>query len=194
MPPELSWPAPPKSALRNVPHLANFITPPWLKAALAELGQREVPGKGSNQRILDYRQMAGLSGIKGDDSDVPWCAIFINAMLAQAGVKTSGSAMARSFAKHPHFERLAAPMVGCIVVISSSRGPASGHVFFYAGETATHIWGCGGNQNDGVTIDDFSKDKLVGYFWPRGIAKLPAPFDKPVKVTATASAKAVRDA
>lgn len=187
-------PAVPKAALASAPHLANFILAPWLKAALGEMGQREVPGKGSNSRILEYRKMARLSGIQGDDSDVPWCAIFVNAMLAQVGEKTSGSAMARSFAKHADFERLTKPMVGCITVISSSRGPASGHVFFYTGETATHLQGCGGNQNDAVTIAKFPKAKLVGFFWPRAAAKIVAPFDKPVLLAGGGPEGPVRDA
>lgn len=162
-------------------HLTNWILAPWMKAALGEIGQREVNGPKANPRILQYRNLAGIA-IGGDDGVVPWCAIFVNAMLATAGVKTSGSAMARSFATSPQFERLKEPMVGCITVISSNRGPASGHVFFYSAENGLFFQALGGNQNDSVNIAMFHKNKLVGHFWPKGQPKPPAPFDRPVKL------------
>lgn len=175
-------------------HLTNWILPAWMKAALAELGQREINGPKSNPRILQYRKMAGIA-LGGDDGIVPWCAIFINAMLAQAGVKTSGSAMARSFATSPHFEKLKEPIVGCITVISSNRGAASGHVFLYSAENGLFFQALGGNQDDSVNIAPFHKSKLVGHYWPKGQAKPPEPFNRPVKLASRiASSKAVRDA
>jgi uncharacterized protein (TIGR02594 family) len=184
-------------AATKAPHLNDFIRTTWLNHAIEELGEREVPGPKSNPRIMEYRRMAGTDAFAGDDSSVPWCAIFINAMLESAGHKGSASAMARSFVKHPAFERLEAPMVGCITVISSSRGPASGHVFFYTGENGLFLQGLGGNQNDSVSIEMFQKKKLVGHFWPRGVPKLPPPFDKPVRLARQLlphERKAVRDA
>lgn len=47
--------------------------PTWWTWALAQLGVAEHPGAGSNERVLAYRKAAKLSGIKGDDSVVPWC-------------------------------------------------------------------------------------------------------------------------
>lgn len=181
------------TAAIKAPHLANWPLAPWLVRAIAELGQKEVAGAKSNPRIIAYRDFAGIK-IDGEDSLVPWCAIFVNACLAMAKVKGSGSAMARGFVKHPAFERLDAPQVGCITVISSSRGPASGHVFFYTGENGLFVQGLGGNQNDSVSVEMFHKGKLVGHFWPKGVPKNPAPFDKPVKLAAGKAAKAVRDA
>ncbi|MGL5447462.1 MAG: TIGR02594 family protein [Rhabdaerophilum sp.] len=183
-------------AVAKAPHLANWILTPWLKAAIEEIGQAEVAGAKSNPRIMAYRQFADIK-IGGDDSVVPWCAIFINAVLAVVKVKGSGSAMARSFVKHPDFVRLEKPVVGCITVISSSRGPASGHVFFYTGENALFLQGLGGNQNDSVSIEMFQKAKLVGHFWPRGVPLPPAPFDQPVRLARPLlphEKKAVRDA
>lgn len=180
----------------KAPHLKTWPLSPWLAAALDEVGQKEVAGKGSNPRILEYRRMAGIA-LGGDDSVVPWCAIFVNAMLAKAGVKTSGNAMARSFAASPHFERLKAPIVGCITVISSSRGPASGHVFFYVGENGILFQALGGNQNDQVNVAMFQKAKLVGHFWPKGVPHPAAPFDTPVRLARPLlphEKKAARDA
>lgn len=185
-------------AYEKAPHLSNWTLPRWMELALKEVGQREIAGAKSNPRILEYRRMAGLTQFGAmDDGRVPWCAIFINAMLAEAGVKTSGSAMARSFAKHPDFIRLEQPMVGCITVISSSRGPASGHVFFYSAENGLMLQGLGGNQNDSVSVEMFQKAKLVGHFWPRAVPTLAAPFSQPVRLARPLlphERKAVRDA
>lgn len=155
--------------------------PAWMAAALAEYGTREVSGAKSNPRILGYRKLAGLP-IGGDDSDVPWCAIFVNAMLAQAKVKTSGSAMARSFVKHANFERLDQPVLGCIAVKSSNRGAASGHVGFYVAEDGLMTWLLGGNQNDEANISAFRKREFVGFFWPKGVAKPSAPWNAPIRL------------
>ena len=186
-----------KSAeLAKAPHLASWPQPSWLKAAIAEIGTTEVAGAKSNPRIIEYRRMADIA-LGGDDSIVPWCAIFINAMLASAKVETSGSAMARSFANNKNFRKLNAPIVGCITVISSTRGPASGHVFFYTGDNGLFLQGIGGNQNDSVNISMFQKKKLVGHFWPREVALPNAPFDKAVRLARPLlphEKKAVRDA
>jgi uncharacterized protein (TIGR02594 family) len=184
-------------AAETAPHLRDYILVPWLKAAIEEIGQAESPGPKSNPSLLDYRRMAGVDGLAGEDGVVPWCALFINAMLAEAGIRGSGSAMARSFVGHPAFERLEAPMVGCITVISSNRGPASGHVFFYTGENGLFFQGLGGNQNDQVSIAMFPKAKRVGHFWPKGQRKLPSPYDQPVRLARPLlphERKAVRDA
>jgi len=184
------------AAIAKAPHLASWPLAPWLKEAVEEIGQREVAGAKSNPRIMAYRDFAGIK-IGGDDSVIPWCAIFVNACLAMAKVKGSGSAMARSFVKHPDFIRLDAPVIGCITVISSNRGPTSGHVFFYTGENALFLQGLGGNQNDSVSIEMFQKAKLVGHFWPKGEKLPPAPFNQPVKLARPLlphEKKAVRDA
>lgn len=163
-------------------HLKTMPVPAWLATAMNHVGTTEVAGKGSNPKIIGYRSKAGIK-LGGEDSVVPWCAIFINAMLAWAGVRGTESAAARSFAASPLFEKLKEPMVGCITVISSNRGPASGHVFFYIGENGLFFQGLGGNQNDAVTDDGFfQKKKLVGHYWPKGQPKPKAPYDRPYKL------------
>ncbi|QCI65647.1 TIGR02594 family protein [Phreatobacter stygius] len=169
-------------ASAKAPHLDAWPLPPWLRAAIEEIGTAEVPGPKSNPRIVEYRKLSGIN-LPGDDGAVPWCAIFVNAMLAKAGVAGSGSGMARSFTSSPNFERLAAPVVGCITVFSSTRGPASGHVNIYTAENGIMFQGIGGNQNDEVSISMFPKSKLVGHFWPKGHPKPNAPFDQQVRLT-----------
>lgn len=162
-------------------HLKAVPLPKWMKFALDEIGVAEVSGAKSNPVILNYRRLAHIA-IGGDDSTVPWCAIFVNAMLALAGVSGTGSAMARSFCNSPAFEKLTVPMIGCIVVQSSNRGPSSGHVYFYTGENALFIQGPGGNENDSVGISMHQKKKVVGYYWPKGYPKPKPPYDQPYKL------------
>ena len=172
--------------------LASLTPPVWLARAIAELGVSEVSGPKSNPRILDYRKL-GKTPLGGDDGAVPWCAIFVNAMLEKAGVPGSASAMARSYVKHPGFTKLVAPMLGCIAVKSSNRGAASGHVGFYVGEDATSIHLLGGNQNDQVNFSSFRKAEFVGFFWPKGQPSPPAPYDRPVILGAATKVAAVRE-
>jgi len=165
-------------------YLAAAVKAAWLNKAIGELGVSEVVGAKSNPRILDYRKL-GKTPLGGDDGAVPWCAIFVNAMLEKAGVAGSASAMARSYVKHAAFERLGQPMLGCIAVKSSNRGPASGHVGFYVGEDGGTVYLLGGNQGDAVNISGFKKAEFVGYFWPKGEPKPGAPWDKPYRVAAS---------
>jgi uncharacterized protein (TIGR02594 family) len=175
-------------------YLAAAGKPAWLSAAIGQLGVAEVSGAKSNPRILDYRKI-GKTPLGGDDGAVAWCAIFVNAMLEKSEVAGSASAMARSYVRHAAFERLTVPMVGCIAVKSSSRGPSSGHVGFYVGEDGAYVYLLGGNQSDSVNISAFRKAEFVGYFWPKGQPKPPAPFDKPYRLAVAGRAsQPVREA
>ncbi len=182
-----------------IPILFKFLRaapcPRFLQAALSEVedGVRETPGPRSTRRIIDYRVMAKIA-IGGDDGEVPWCAIFVNAMLESTGAPGSRSAMARSFVRNAGFKRLDRPCLGAVTVLSSSRGPSSGHVGFYVGSGPGRLWLAGGNQNDACTIDDFADAKLVGHFWPVGLPLPAAPWDRPFQVSAPPSGKPVRDA
>ena len=161
---------------------------PWLARAKQELGVHETPGAVTTPRIELYRSMAGLSGIKGDDGAVPWCAIFVGAMLRQVGLQASGSAMARSYSNWG--ERCPDGTPGAITVKSSTRGPTSGHVFFATGNvTTTHIEGLGGNQSDAVTLAWWPRAEIVTSRWPSGVpmpaagANMVSAIQPPKKVT-----------
>jgi uncharacterized protein (TIGR02594 family) len=163
-------------------HLTKAPKPGWLVKALEEIGQREVSGAASNPRILQYRKM-GKTPLGGDDGAVPWCAIFTNAMLEVTGVPGSGSAMARSYVSSGSFRKLAQPMLGCVAVKSSNRGPASGHVGFYVGEDGLFLYLMGGNQNDEANISAFRKSEFIGFYWPKGQPEPPAPWNGPYRLS-----------
>ena len=162
--------------------------PAWIVAARQELGVRETPGPVSTRRIMDYRTMADLH-LAGDDGVVPWCAIFVGAMLAKAGVPNSRSAMARSYA---HWGVACPEVAGAVAVFSSLRGPMSGHVAFATGRvTTTHIEVLGGNQGDAVSIAMMPLVRLIATRWPTTV---PVPPGGPTLIAASAPLHPVSDA
>ncbi len=133
--------------------------PPWLAFARIQLGTREVPGSGNNPSVIDYYAEAAHPEIKQDS--VAWCAAFVGAMLKRAGIKPSGSLMARSYLDWG--VPLEKPRLGCIVVFKRGA-PPSGHVAFYVGGNVKVL---GGNQGDAVTIATMRRDSVLGFRWPK---------------------------
>lgn len=151
------------------------VEPDWLRWARAELGEREVPGKKSNARIIEYRTIGMTTDDAGtEDGSRPWCADFTNAALEASGVHGTRSGMARSFERSDHFVKLSGPALGCIVTFwRESKASGKGHVGFYVGETANRVRVIGGNQADAVSIAAFSRETakfgISGYYWPAGV-------------------------
>jgi uncharacterized protein (TIGR02594 family) len=144
--------------------------PSWFQKGLVEIGFHEI---GNNQGIEKYIALAH-TGSPGD----PWCAIFANAMLEEAGIPGTRSPSSQSFRNNPNFVPLAGPAKGAIVVYwRGSPTSGLGHVGFYRGENASSIWTLGGNENDMVEIAALPKTSatfgFVGYFWPKSVP-LPA--------------------
>ena len=144
-------------------------SPAWYRWALAEAGVKEKPGRGSNPRILEYRTI-GKTPLAGDDSDVPWCAIFVNAALEASGVKGTRSGMARSYERSTDFVKLKGPALGAVVTKwRTSPKSGLGHVGFYAGhDTRGRVVFLGGNQGDSVSRASFDPGQVTGYWWPKG--------------------------
>lgn len=146
-----------------------MIEPKWVTAARAEIGQRE--GTKDDPHIAAYRVAAGCDWVKGSCEVVPWCAIFVNAMLAAAGVKGTASPAAKSFCSSHDFQPLGHPALGAITVIERNPPVAwQGHVGFCVGADTTHIWLLAGNQGDAVDIARFERSRVRGFYWPTGQA------------------------
>lgn len=97
-----------------------------------------------------------------DPRRMPWCAAFVNAVLATVGLDGSPNLMARSFLNVG--VKVRKPVEGDIVVLTRGSNPASGHVGFYIGETPGFVHVLGGNQAHGrVTITPYPKSKVLGY-------------------------------
>jgi uncharacterized protein (TIGR02594 family) len=143
--------------------------PPWLLVALKEAGTKEIRG-GEHPRILEYHSKTSL-GAREDE--VPWCASFVCWALDQAGLPHTASAAARSY--EDYGEELAAPRLGCIVVMARGGSPVrrrrpgerlSGHVGFWLGARHGKMTLLGGNQSDTVKASDYDVSKVITYRWP----------------------------
>jgi len=123
----------------------------WMSIARGYIGLDEHEDIGE-QTIIKLSQEAGTPI---DNSEIPWCAIFVNGVLALAGLATTGTMRARDFLE---YGEECEEKVGAIVVYKS-------HVGF-----VSEIGKClGGNQSDSVCEGQQSwYGKVLGYRWPNG--------------------------
>lgn len=155
----------PKPAPKPEP-LPSTDGPPWMAVAHKYLGFHE---QGANHGIEHFIELAHV----GDLGD-PWCAIFANACLEEAGFRGTRSALARSFEHDANFVRLSGPAYGAVTCMwRQSTDSGLGHVYFYCGENDRGNVGLGGNQSDAVSLQLEAKPRVTGYFWPKA-APLPA--------------------
>lgn len=103
-----------------------------------------------------------------DPRVTPWCAAFVNSVLASSGMKGTNSLAARSFLNYG--QSVDNPSNGDIVVLSRGNDPQKGHVGFFAGfenrDGQQFVKILGGNQNDGVNVKSFPASMVLGYRSP----------------------------
>lgn len=138
--------------------IENKEKPLWYKIASAELGVREL-NPGDNKRILEYHAATSL---KASTDEIYWCASFVCWALEGAGVESTKSAWARSYASWG--VELDIPRVGCICVFERGRG---GHVGFFVAYDYDGIWVLGGNQSNAVSVAKYKKENLISFRWPK---------------------------
>ena len=144
--------------------------PTWMSVARKELGQSEIVGERDNPRILEYHTATTL---RATDDETPWCASFVNWVLAQSGCQGTNKANARSFLEWG--DTLSSPQPGCVVVLKRGA-PPQGHVGFLTDHEPEYVWVLGGNQGNQVSVARFSKRDVLGYRMPKG-----ADFDKTMR-------------
>lgn len=122
---------------------------------------RELPG-GAHHPYVQWGHM--LCGLGSDQPDeTPWCSSFVNAICWQLRLPRSKSAAARSWLAVGQQVHLALAKVGFdVVVLKRGSNPAQGHVGFYAGHDAEHVFVLGGNQSDAVTVAPFPVERVLG--------------------------------
>lgn len=129
-----------------------------IDAAARHMGVAEWPGAKSNPAVEVFFARAGHPGLK---DDVPWCAAFVGAVLAECGLVPSGSLMARSYLT---WGRKIAPqdaLPGDVVVLSRGTPPA-GHVGFFVAFDGARVILRGGNQGDAVSDAGFPAASILG--------------------------------
>ena len=123
--------------------------PPWLSQAKTYVGIDE---DRDEDKVL---ALAKDAGTPIESSETPWCAIFVNGILAQCGLDTTGTMRARDFTE---YGQECEERVGAIVVYRSHVGfvPEIGKIL-------------GGNQSDGVNIGEQRwYGKPIAYRFPEG--------------------------
>lgn len=170
LPPEYQWLA----KLRGLPNT--------IKLALAELGVKEVVGRGSNRTIIGWRDELNQAGAKVagySDDDIPWCGLFA-AIIAFRRLKNAAEVVkeplwALNWAKYG--VKSPAASIGDVLVF---KRPSGGHVGFYVAEDATAYHVLGGNQGNTVSIARIAKNRCIAARRPPYVA-VPAAV-KPYKV------------
>ena len=148
-----------------------MLNPSWLTWARAEVGTKEIVGDQDNPRIVEYWTL-GKVPLDVNDDETPWCAAFACAALEESGIRSPRTPRARGFlekeanAKALTMAQIAECRLGAIIVLSSNRGAASGHVGILTGVTKTHVILLGGNQGNRVCEAPFPRNKIVGIMWP----------------------------
>lgn len=139
-----------------------------LKIAEHEIGTKEIPGVKNNPRILHYAARSGLNWVKNDETS--WCGIFMGFCIAEIpecmrnfDYPTTKAATARQWlnAGIPVPEGKKRP--GDIVVFwRESKSSWKGHVAIYIREDENNIYCLGGNQRNSVSIQPYTKKRLLG--------------------------------
>ena len=131
---------------------------------------REFPGSAHHPFIQWAHMLCNLDPDSPDE--VPWCSSFVNAVCWILRLPRSNSAAARSWLKVGTSVDFNDIRLGDVVVLRRGIGPqlgpevlaAPGHVGFFAGYDVIlgSILVVGGNQSDGVTIQSFKNDRILG--------------------------------
>ena len=141
-------PPPADDGLITIP---DGTDPPWLLQAKTYVGIDE---DRDADKVL---ALAKDAGTPIESSETPWCAIFVNGILAQCGLDTTGTMRARDFTD---YGQECEERVGAIVVYRSHVGfvPEIGKIL-------------GGNQSDGVNIGEQQwYGTPIAYRFPDGYA------------------------
>lgn len=148
--------------------MTNLTEPKWLTLARQYIGLKEIPGKKNNQTIVGWWKKIFSPWFTDDET--PWCAAFVGAMLADAGLPNTKSAAALSYSKYGI--NVGGPKLGAIAYLARTNAKGQlvgGHVAFVVGKNAKNqILLLGGNQGDMVSIKAFDRSRILGYRWPLG--------------------------
>lgn len=157
------------------------LEPDWLRAARANIGERETLGPNDSPFIRQILDKFKASWLKGQ----PWCGGAVAFWMSNAGLQTPKEWFrAKSWLDWGVKQRF--PSVGSVVVFEREGG---GHVGLVVGvDGAGRLLVLGGNQGDSVKISPFDKDRVAGYRWPSD-ADWPASTQLPVYASAEASSR-----
>ena len=126
-----------------------------MKAVLALMLYAQIGIAENTAQVQEYLSTVGLSG------DYSWCAAFVNYNLESIGLKGTGSPLARSYLNYG--TPVDNPEKYDLVIFKRGNSTWQGHVAFYIDETENGVLVLGGNQSDSVNIQEYSKDRILGF-------------------------------
>lgn len=115
---------------------------------------------GSNPKVVAYFKDAGHHEVSDDAT--AWCAAFVGAMLARAGMKGTGKLNARSYLDWGVPVDRAAAREGDIVIFKRGNSSWQGHVGFFVRDNGSTITVLGGNQSNAVSRQAYPSANLLG--------------------------------
>jgi uncharacterized protein (TIGR02594 family) len=159
----------------------RLLDPRWLSIARTQLGIREVRGRGSNPKIIEYLRTCrnlkpGKQKYGQDNDDTAWCSAFVNWCMQQSGIQGTAHALASSWINWGY--AMSPGMRGAVVVIRKGNGMADkstgsstgNHVGFLIERTAGHVRLLGGNQGGGTKVCEstfsLSTYTILAVRWP----------------------------
>lgn len=153
------------------------LDPVWMIEARRWIGEREVPGKGSNLRILRAIQSVPVRilGIRYSDDDEAWCGAILAAWIAATlPAEVLPNIAVRASAWDAFGRKLNALAYGAIV---RYQRPGGGHVGICVGRSADGklVRTLGGNQSNRVSETWIEEERLVAIRWPSSINSAPQP-------------------
>lgn len=145
--------------------------PDMIIQAIPLLGIAEIKGQKSNPAILKFADELGVRSIYTND-DTSWCALAHNAIALRAGKKVLGYKDRYDILRALAFRkngveinvkdwRVILPgkeMFGDTLIF---KRPGGGHIGFYIGESDTHYYVMGGNQNNMYSFTRIAKYRLA---------------------------------
>lgn len=160
--------------------------PKMITEGLKLLGIREVPGAASNPEILKFASELGLQGIYKND-DTSWCAVAHCSVAKRAGkqvrfIDPYDYLRAKAFSKllqtNPDdwelIERIDAKLGDTLIFTR----PGGGHIGLDIGESKTHFYVMGGNQNNMYSFTRVAKERLWAVMRPKYKIGMPASVKK----------------
>lgn len=130
---------------------------PWMKTAMKEIGQKEIPGPNkANPRILDYHKAARFKRKDDSGGENAWCAAFVSWIMKHHGYTPPKYAM-RALQWMDFGKPIKKPSYGAIAIKKRKKG---GHVAFVVGQSrdGKFLYVLGGNQDDEVNISKYKRN------------------------------------
>lgn len=151
-------------------HFGTSMVLPWMAEAKNLLDTKEVLGRRSNPKILDW---AFDLEIKYLGDDVPWCGLFVAHCIGSTLLEESLPTNPLGARRWQSFGEKIKPRTGAIMVFwRGSKEGGKGHVGFYTGEDNIAYRILGGNQSDKVCFTWIGKNRFIDARWPETASSL----------------------